>query len=118
MGKVFAKWIVEGTRAEILDMIEDGEFYIQTYETPEDDNSDTLDPADGESKINFTQIKGGRLDGCYEVILTGEAKNEVLSPSAPEEQTCYDENGKEIGEACDFGPVEPKPKTKKKAVKK
>ena len=118
MAQVFAKWIVEGTREEILDMIEDGEFYIQTYETPEDDNSDTLDPADGESKINFTQIKGGRLDGCYEVILTGEAKNKVLSPSAPEEHTCYDEKGKEIGEACDFGIVEPKAKTKKKAVKK
>jgi hypothetical protein len=97
--------------------IEDGEFYIQTYETPEDDNSLTLDPDDGESKITFDEIKGGRLDGCYEVTLTGDTPNEVYSPSGPESAPCLDKTGKNIGEAYDYGVVKPEKKPTKKAKK-
>ena len=100
---VFAKWIVEGSREEIIDMIEDGEFHIQVFQNENSDDSDTIDPDDEDSKIRFEPIVGGRLDGCYEVVLTGEASGPVLSPSVPEDAVCYDKSGKVINKAYDFG---------------
>jgi hypothetical protein len=112
MAKVFAKWIVEGSRAKIIDMIEDGEFYIQVFKDENDDDSDTLYCDDGDSNLTFKPVVGGRLDGCYEIMLTGPASGPILSPSSPEEATCYDLNGKSIGEAYEFGPVKHKTVTK------
>jgi hypothetical protein len=99
MPKVFAKWNIKASKSTIMEMIEDNGFYIQTYETLDDDNSDTVDCDDTNCTIGPSKVKG-----CVCVTLVGDSDNTVLSPGYDEEQAeAFDEAGQRTDEAFDFG---------------
>lgn len=76
MPQVYAKWLVQGTKAQIKEAIEEDGFYIQVYQDENDDNSDTI--YSSEAKTTITPVGGGK--GYYEVQMIGEASGPVLSP--------------------------------------
>lgn len=111
----YAKWFVDGSREQVERMIKEGAFFIQF------DKADSLSSDDGVSKVEFNQVSGGKLDGSYEVILTGDVDttDKVMAPgwNADVEDCeycrCLDDHAKDTGEAYDFGFLKAK-----KAVKK
>jgi hypothetical protein len=99
MPKVFAKWNVRASHDDIVDMIEDYGFYIQTYDNPNSDNSDTIDCDTTNCSIGPSKVKG-----CLCVTLVGHTENPILSPGYDDEKApCFDEAGNQTDEAFDFG---------------
>jgi hypothetical protein len=99
MPQVYAKWNIKADRATIEEMIDDFGFYIQTFASENDDNSDTID---GDT-TNCT-IGPSSVPGCLCVTMVGYTDNPVLSPGYDEDAApAFDENGKRTDEAFDFG---------------
>lgn len=113
----FAKWFVDGTQEQVERMVEEGAFYIQTFQSENDDNSNTIYSDSANTECN--QVSGGKLDGSFEVIMKAETTNPVIAPGWNdgvedcEYCRCLDDKGRNTGEAYDWGFLKKKATTTK-----